>query len=124
MQRRERIKAKGINGNGFGLTTAMAAQLWPTPRSSPNENRTTKPTPAQMDGRRGEYLAVVASTHQRATTTPDGPASRKVLNPVFVETLMGLPMTWTQPCLRIEMIDYELWEMASCRSLARLLGLS
>ena len=31
--RRERIKAQGINGNGFGLTTAMAVQLLPTPRA-------------------------------------------------------------------------------------------
>lgn len=31
-ERRERIKAKGINGNGFGLTLGMASQLasWPT----------------------------------------------------------------------------------------------
>jgi len=30
-ERREREKAKGRNGNGFGLTIAMAASLWPTP---------------------------------------------------------------------------------------------
>jgi len=35
-KRREEIKAKGINGNGFGLTPPMAASLaaWPTPDSS------------------------------------------------------------------------------------------
>lgn len=30
LTRQARQKAKGINGNGFGLTLAMAAQLWPT----------------------------------------------------------------------------------------------
>jgi hypothetical protein len=38
------------------------ATLLPTPRSSPNENRTTKATPAQLAGKHGKYLAVVALT--------------------------------------------------------------
>lgn len=37
------------------------AAMWATPRASPNENRTTKATPSQADGRRGEYLAVQAA---------------------------------------------------------------
>lgn len=32
--------------------------LWATPRASDKENRTTKPTPAQLAGRHGAYLAV------------------------------------------------------------------
>ena len=38
LRRRERIKAQGINGNGFGLTTAMAAQLWATPTVQDGKN--------------------------------------------------------------------------------------
>ena len=35
--RRERIKAKGINGNGFGLNLGEAVRLWPTPNASSND---------------------------------------------------------------------------------------
>ena len=31
LERRERVKAQGMNGNGFGLTTAQAASAWATP---------------------------------------------------------------------------------------------
>lgn len=34
-----------------------AAGLLPTPRASPNENRSTKPTPSQLAGKHGRYLA-------------------------------------------------------------------
>lgn len=56
----------------FGETCERSTVgLLPTPRSSPNENRTTKPTPAQMKGTHGKYLAVVA-----LTSSPQGiPAS-------------------------------------------------
>jgi hypothetical protein len=46
-----------------GMTCERStAGLLPTPRSSPNENRTTKATPAQLAGKHGKYLAVVALT--------------------------------------------------------------
>jgi hypothetical protein len=102
----------------------VEAVLWPTPRSSPAENRTTKMTPSQIEGRRGQYLSVVASTHQPDTTAPDGQPSRRVLNPRFAETLMGWPPGWTQPCLPIEMTAFAQWETASCRLLRRLRGSS
>ena len=40
----------------------QAASTWSTPRASPNENRTTKATPAQLAGKHGQYLAVQAIT--------------------------------------------------------------
>lgn len=46
LARREKLKDKGYNGNGAGTPLTIAAQLWPTPRSSPNENRNTKPAPS------------------------------------------------------------------------------
>lgn len=59
-ERRERIKAQGINGNGFGLLLPMAAQLtgWPTTTvcDSPNSDLVTStfladwPTPNAMGG--------------------------------------------------------------------------
>lgn len=53
---------------------------WATPRASPNENRTTKRTPAQEDGRRGEYLAVQVQ----------GPTKGQ-LSSRWVTILQGLP---------------------------------
>lgn len=47
-------------GAGGQPLPSMAA--WSTPRSSPNENYTTKPTPSQMAGKHGQYLAVQAIT--------------------------------------------------------------
>lgn len=43
LARRERIKAQGINGNGFGLTLGMAVRLLPTPTAS-GDARNTRPT--------------------------------------------------------------------------------
>lgn len=57
--RQEILKAKGYNGNGAGVPLAIAvqeAQLWPTPRASPNENRNTKPCPSHGKGH-GRTLA-------------------------------------------------------------------
>ena len=54
--------------------------LLPTPRSSPNENRQTKPTPSQLAGTHGKSLAAEIGG---------------ALNPAFVEWLMGYPDGWT-----------------------------
>jgi hypothetical protein len=60
LDRREREKAKGQNGNGMGVPLAMAAKLWPTPRASENENRTTHHQPSIAEGH-GRTLAGEAS---------------------------------------------------------------
>ena len=70
MARRARVKAKGINGNGFGLTLGMAVLVppdWPTPRASPNENRQTKRTPSQEAGTHGKNLATEVHCWPTAT---------------------------------------------------------
>jgi len=61
-----------------GIT--QVAQMWPTPRSSPNENRQTKPTPSQLAGTHGKSLAAEVGGQ---------------LNPMWCEWLMGWPIGWT-----------------------------
>jgi DNA (cytosine-5)-methyltransferase 1 len=87
--------------------------LLPTPRASPNENRTTDRTPAQERGEHGKYLSVEvqpafwgeytdaidrhAHVFQRPAPNPvrTYPQHGKPqLDPVFVEWMMGLPEGW------------------------------
>jgi len=75
-RRRIREKAKGRNGNGFGLTLDTAVKMWTTPKARDSRS------PGGV------------SEHQRHT--PDLPiqAGGK-LNPQWVEWLMGVPIGWT-----------------------------
>jgi len=52
--------------------------LWPTPRSSPNENRSTQQTPSQIAGTHGKYLAteVLWPTPQASDGEKGGPNMR------------------------------------------------
>jgi len=56
-----------------------AVRMWPTPRSSPSENRQTKRTPSQESSRHGLSLAAEVGGQ---------------LNPVWVNWLMSFPLTW------------------------------
>jgi site-specific DNA-cytosine methylase len=38
LERQEKLKAKGYNGNGAGMPLAIASQNWPTPRSEDSES--------------------------------------------------------------------------------------
>jgi DNA (cytosine-5)-methyltransferase 1 len=117
--RRERIKAKGINGNGFGLSLGEAARLWPTPRSCsamganftentpkakfPNLEtvvaRQMWPTPNAGDYKAGMSNAPnrQQSSLPRSVGIAEGVSSGKRggLNPTWVEWLMGFPLQWT-----------------------------
>jgi hypothetical protein len=131
--RRERIKAQGINGNGFGLTVGQAAQMWATP-CTPNGGRIRQDTDhIRPDGSKRQ---VSLETQARAWGTPttrdqkdtgdcsnvpdnglrgrmakswsgmtDRPGS---LSPEFHLWLMGWPTGWTalEP---LEMGKYQLW---------------
>lgn len=57
LARKEVNRAKHNNGNGIGTPLAMDVQMWPTPRASPNENRTTRHQPSVTSGRHGRSLA-------------------------------------------------------------------
>lgn len=48
-------------GGQMGLGYMARKNLWPTPRSSPNENRQTKPTPSQLAGKHGMNLATAVN---------------------------------------------------------------
>jgi hypothetical protein len=81
--RREAIKGKGINGNGFGLILPMAAQLatWPTPAARDFRHANATPFSARGGGKKGEQLnnAVV---HLATWPTPgakDGSKSVRTL---------------------------------------------
>jgi hypothetical protein len=105
----------------------QATQMWPTPRASMNENRTTQhapthggshgrtlagtakmwPTPRAAEGARGSDgphgtggMSLKATvSHQDPTMKGDGNGGspQADLNPAFVESLMGLPAGWSNP---------------------------
>lgn len=97
-------------GRRAQLGTQVANQRWSTPRASESENRTTKHPPSALDGTHGRTLAGDAATwnghsgHPSPETAPPGTSSnpdglssprRRLLNPNFVEWLMGWPPGWT-----------------------------
>ena len=91
--RAETLKAKGYNGNGASMPLGVAAQQWATPTS---HDRTHAPRAVDH----GEQLANQASDfHLDLLTETDGSggSAKAVLNPSFVEALMGFPPSWTVP---------------------------
>jgi hypothetical protein len=96
-----------------------------TPRASANENRQTKLTPSQKKGKHG--LSLCAAVNLFATPIArdwkSGKASQKtmeknsrplseqiggMLNPKWVEWLMGWPLGWTD-CERLGMDKFPQW---------------
>lgn len=90
---------------------ATESGLWPTPRSSENENRSMKPTPSQLAGKHGMYLATAVQMfptpksrdwkgqNERGQHAPNDCLPNFIgggkLSPLFVEWLMGFPPEWT-----------------------------
>jgi len=109
-QRREAIKAKGINGNGFGLTLGMAATLagWPTPQVHDAQGPKSEEAVAEMRraGRGGvanlNETARLAGLGIDPNPSPAATAKPGVLNPAFVRWLQGFPPIWdaTAPAKR------------------------
>ncbi len=95
--------------SGETLTDAtVRGGRWATPTSSDNSNRTTKIAPSHGKTH-GMVLAGQAanfSSRHFPETQKDG-RSGLVLNPRFVETLMGLPVGFT---------DCGCWEMVLSHS--------
>lgn len=73
LARRESLKTTANNGNGCSTPLTMAIQMeqaeWPTPRSSPNENRTTRNAPTHGNGH-GKTLAGEVNEMESAWPTP------------------------------------------------------
>ena len=86
-------------GHKPGLETMARKGLWPTPRSSPNENRQTKPTPSQLAGEHGKSLAAEVGG---------------ALNPEFCEYLMGWPIgaTGLEPLATVKSRSVQQWHSA------------
>jgi hypothetical protein len=82
LARRERVKATGKNGNGFGLTLqqAVAVRMWPTPAARDFRYPNARPYSERSGTTKGEQLPNAVG----------GP-----LNPTWVEWLMGFPLGWT-----------------------------
>lgn len=102
--RAERLKEKGYNGNGASKPLGIAAKEWATPTA---HDRTHAPRAVDH----GEQLANQATAFlppglpDRATAQGGSSGSSSaVLNPSFVEALMGFPPSWTVPtaCARSE----------------------
>lgn len=102
------IKKKRAAGHGMSNLNDFVAHehlgLWPTPRASANENRQKKLTPSQQAGKHGLSLAAMANlwptptANRRSGLQSHGKnAILGVLNPRWVEWLMGFPIKWLSP---------------------------
>jgi hypothetical protein len=80
LARREKLKQKGINGNGAGMPLGIAVKLWPTPAARDYRHPNAKSYAERGGGSKGEQL-------------PN--AVGGALNPTWVEWLMGFPLGWT-----------------------------
>lgn len=107
MERRAECKARHGNGNGFGLTTAMAVALWSTPRTegfdagrhrgradSLHSAVKLLPTPTNHDHQMG---GTPTTTRSRNGSPPlnDQMAPNGKLSAAWVAAMMGFPEGWT-----------------------------
>jgi hypothetical protein len=92
--RADKLKAKGINGNGAGVPLTVAVRMYPTPMARDAANRS---------GQAKRYLEQ-GRVNLQDRLAADG--VRGSLNPTWVEWLMGFPLGWTV-C--------EFWETRSSR---------
>lgn len=111
LARREKVKAKGINGNGFGLTLGQSVPIyltgWPTPTA--NDYKGSGETVIRKDGKDRTFDRLDYSTEQgmkasqpiRITASGQmltgldaGMESLGQLNPAHSRWLMGYPPEW------------------------------
>lgn len=85
----ERLKVTTNNGNGAGMPLTIAVQMWPTPTSSVNSNRTMRRAPSHGVSH-GKVLGGEVNEAEAEAGRPRGQ-----LNPTWVEWLMGFPLGWT-----------------------------
>jgi len=104
LERRERIKSQGINGNGFGLTLANAVLIeerrtWATPRTS--DFKSCGPVGSKSHHHMTEKQYLCAQVKEE-----DQPTGH--LNPDWTEWLMGWPIGWTDS-KRLETDRFQQW---------------
>ncbi len=94
-ERREEIKAQKINGNGFGLTLGMAAQLagWASPAARDwRDGRASDETMERNSRPLNEQ--VVSGMTAASSSAETGKLAASVLNPRFSLWLQGYPDVW------------------------------
>ena len=94
LERRERIKSQGINGNGFGLTLANAVLIeerktWATPTASEVRQGWQDRSKGKKGQQESLSTQVIKEAGGREAT------SGLHLNPDWTEWLMGWPIGWT-----------------------------
>jgi len=104
LERRERIKSQGINGNGFGLTLANAVLIeerktWATPRKS--DFKSCGPVGSKSHHHMTEKQYLCAQVKEE-----DQPTGH--LNPDWTEWLMGWPIGWTDS-KQLETDKFQQW---------------
>jgi hypothetical protein len=85
-KRRAAVRAKGINGNGFGMSLGEAVRIWPTPTA--RDYRTGD----RPESRRARMKSA-GDWHSPNLNDVAAPGGQ--LNPTWVEWLMGFPPGWT-----------------------------
>lgn len=107
--RANRLKERGINGNGAGMPLTVAVKPWPTPTSSLGTKGGRVTPRKSREG--GTLIEAVSARRFRTPTSADarGKSGTMVkgkqmqlvdqvsgsLNPTWVEWLMGFPLGWT-----------------------------
>lgn len=98
LARKAAVKAKGVNGNGMGTPLAMAVKMWPSPVASEARQGFQDRTRGKKGSQESlTTIAVNSASLLAPTISPAGPSGsqRAVLNPAFVEALMGFPIGFT-----------------------------
>lgn len=99
-----RAHEPGSTSSDHGISLTEASKSWPTPQSTDYRERGNLSNPCiqrRMAKGKQVNLSMMAhpmayqSGHQPQPTTTDGTESQPVLNPRFVEWLMGWPIGWT-----------------------------
>jgi len=104
LERRERIKSQGINGNGFGLTLANSVLIeerktWATPRTS--DFKSCGPVGSKSHHHMTEKQYLCAQVKEENQPTGH-------LNPDWTEWLMGWPIGWTDS-KQLETDKFQQW---------------
>lgn len=110
-------KGSHREGQRRGQLDEAVEAKWPTPTAMDAvgpRNRTARRRPGAKKANIGDTLTDMiwqGAGLPPQTTPTDGesgstPEARRLLNPEFVEALMGLPVGWTDP-LRGEPTDFE-----------------
>jgi hypothetical protein len=91
-RRRKKAKAKGINGNGFGMTLGEMANRGMLPTPTTRDYRSSG-SQAGYHKRKGKH---VQALNEAMAWGPNGVGFQGMLNPQFVEEIMGFPIGWTE----------------------------